>query len=80
MRYFDSTQFNWEEDSYVMIRKIGLNAIELQANVPGLLSLASQLVQIAKEEYNSVFYQTAPGDLEEGSIELQISKIDIHGR
>ena len=80
MRYFDSTQFNWEEDSYVMIRKIGLNAIELQANVPGLLSLASQLVQIAKEEYNSVFYQTGPGDLEEGSIELQISKIDIHGR
>ena len=80
MEYHDSTEFDWRDDSYVFLKKIGLNAIELQANAAGLLSLADQFVRIANGELNSVFYDTDPGDLESGSLQLQITKLDIQGR
>ena len=80
MEYHDSTEFEWKDDSYVLLKKIGINTIELQANVAGLLSLADQLSQIAKGGYGSVFYDTDPGDLEDGSIQLQITKVNMHGR
>lgn len=80
MKYHDSTEFNWRDDSYLFLRKIGINTIELQANTAGLLSLADQLIQIAKGEYSSVFYDTDPGDLENGSLQLQISKVNMQGR
>lgn len=80
MEYHDSTEFDWKDDSYVFLKKMGLNAIELQANVAGLLSLADQLLQIANGKYDSVFYDTDPGDLENGSLQLQVTKLDIRGR
>ena len=79
MEYHDSTEFNWKDDSYVFLKRLGLNTIELQANVAGLLSLAEQLTHIAKGNYDSVFYDTEPGDLEKGSLQLQITKLDVQG-
>ena len=80
MEYHDSTEFDWKDDSYIFIKRLGLNTIELQANVAGLLSLADQLTSIANGVYESVFYDTDPGDLEKGSLQLQITKLDIRGR
>lgn len=80
MEYHDSTEFNWKDNSYVFIKKMGLNSIELQANFAGLLSLADQLIQIANGEYDYVFYDTYPGDLESGSMTLQITKLNVQGR
>ena len=54
--------------------------MELQANAAGLRSLAPQLLQIANGEIDSVFYDTDPGDLEEGSLFLQITKVQAEGR
>lgn len=42
--------------------------------------LAQQLLQIANGEIDSVFYDTDPGDLEEGSLFLQITKVQAEGR
>lgn len=53
--------------------------MELQANAAGLRSLAQQLLQIANGEIDSVFYDTDPGDLEEGSLFLQITKVQAEG-
>ena len=80
MEYHDSTEFDWRDDSYVFLKKMGSNSIELQANVAGLLSLADQFIRIANGEWNSVFYDTDPGDLENGSLQMQITKLDIRGR
>ena len=80
MAYHDSTEFDWEDDSYVFLKKIGINTVELQANRAGLLSLANQFIQIANGEYNSVFYDTEPGDLEIGSLQLQVTKVNMSGR
>ena len=54
--------------------------MELQANAAGLRSLAQQLLQIANGEIDSVFYDTDSGDLEEGSLFLQITKVQAEGR
>lgn len=80
MEYHDSTEFDWKANSYVLVKKMGLNAIELQANRAGLLSLAEQLSQIADGKFDQVLYVSFPGDLEEGSLTLQITKLDIDGR
>ena len=79
-KYHESTEFSWESNSYVKIQKMGINSIELQANPEGLRSLAAQLLKIADGDYEYVFYQAFPGDLEEGSLELQITKLTISGR
>lgn len=80
MMYHDSTELEWRDDSYVFLKKMGINAIELQANTAGLLSLADQLIRIAYGEYDYVFYDTDPGDLENGSLQLQITKLNVAGR
>ena len=80
MEYHDSTEFDWLDDSYVKLQKLGLHTIELQANRSGLLSLAHQLIRLADEDWDSVFYDTDPGDLEVGSLCLQITRLDVPGR
>lgn len=80
MEYHDSTEFEWRENSYVFLKKMGLNSIELRANTAGLLSLADQLILIARGEYDAVLYDTDPGDLENGSLQLQVTRIDVQGR
>lgn len=80
MAYHDSTEFDWLDDSYVKLQKLGLQSIELQANRAGLLSLARQLMTLAEADFDSVFYDTDPGDLEAGSLRLQITRLDCPGR
>lgn len=62
------------------LQKLGLQTIELQANRAGLLSLARQLMSLAEGDFDSVFYDTDPGDLEAGSLRLQITRLDCPGR
>lgn len=80
MVFHDSTEFDWLDDSYVKLQKLGLQAVELQANRAGLLSLAQQLTTLAEADFDSVFYDTDPGDLEAGSLRLQITRLDCPGR
>lgn len=80
MEYHDSTEFDWLDNSYVKLQKLGLQTIELQANRAGLLSLAQQLTALAEADFDSVFYDTEPGDLEAGSLRLQITRMDCPGR
>lgn len=80
MVYHDSTEFDWLDDSYVKLQKLGLQTIELQANRAGLLSLGRQLMTLAEADFDSVFYDTDPGDLEAGSLCLQITRLDCPGR
>ena len=80
MEYHDSTEFDWLDNSYVKLQKLGLQTIELQANRAGLLSLARQLITLADADFDSVFYDTDPGDLEAGSLRLQITRLDCPGR
>lgn len=80
MEYHDSTEFDWLDDSYVKLQKLGLNTIELRANRSGLLSLAQQLIRFAEEDWDHVFYDTNPGDLEAGSSCLQITKLNVPDR
>ena len=80
MQFHDSTEFDWLDDSYVKLQKMGLQTVELQANRNGLLSLARQLIRLADEDWDSVFYDTDPGDLEAGSLCLQITRLDVPGR
>lgn len=80
MEFHDSTEFDWLDDSYVTLRKLGLQTIELRANRAGLLSLARQLTTLAEADFDSVFYDTDPGDLEEGSLRMQITRLDCPGR
>ena len=78
--FHNSTEFDWLDDSYVKLQKLGLQAIELRANRAGLLSLARQLITLADADFDSVFYDTDPGDLEAGSLRLQITRLDCPGR
>lgn len=78
--FHDSTEFDWLDDSFVKLQKLGLQTIELQANRNGLLSLARQLMALAEADFDRVFYDTDPGDLEAGSLRLQITRLDCPGR
>ena len=78
--FTSSTEFSWEDNSYVFLKMLGSKTVEMQANSAGLRSLAEQLLKIANGDYNYVFYDTDPGDLEDGSICLQITKVKATGR
>lgn len=80
MVFHDSTEFDWLDNSYVKLQKLGSQTIELCANRAGLLSLARQLAALAEADFDSVFYDTDPGDLEAGSLRLQITRLDCPGR
>ena len=80
MEFHDSTEFDWLDNSYVKLQKLGLQTMELQANRAGLLSLARQLMTLAEADFDSVFYDTDPGDLEAGSLRLQITRLDCPGQ
>ena len=52
----------------------------ITANREGLLSLARHLEQLALGTSQSCCYEPWPGDLEEGSVTLEIVKTDAPGR
>ena len=75
-----STEFPWLPNSYVKIEKQGSSSIKLIANREGLLSLAEHLKLIANGEDKSVCYDQEPGDLEDGSLNMEIIKLQCNGR
>ena len=76
----DSTQFDWIDGSYLRIDPCSNTSISIKANKEGLLSLADQLIRLANCIETSIIYQTWPGDLEEGSLELEICRVNHIGR
>ncbi len=75
-----STEYSWLPNSYVKIEKQGPSSVKLIANKEGLLSLSEQLREIALGNDESVCYNEEPGDLEDGSLALEIIKISCNGR
>ena len=75
-----STEFPWFPNSYVKIERQGPSGIKLMANREGLLSLAEHLKLIANGQDNSVCYDQEPGDLEDGSLNMEIIKLLCGGR
>ena len=78
--YKSSTDYIWEDNSYVAIEPQGKYAIRLIANRGGLISLSNQLKEFANSDDSSVCYETWPGDLEDGSLNLEIVKSERRGR
>ena len=78
--FVSSTEFEWEDNSFVYLRKLGPKTIEICANIPGLHSLAKQIILLADSDLPHIFYDTDPGDLEEGSLYMQITKVNAKGR
>ena len=75
-----STELDWEDNSFVRIDLQGKIAVKISANKEGLISLAKHLLALADSEKESVIYETDPGDLEEGSLCLEISRVICDGR
>lgn len=75
-----STEFSWLPNSYVKIERQGPSSIKLMANREGLLSLSEHLKLIANGNDNSVCYDEEPGDLENGSLNMEIVKLFCDGR
>ena len=76
----DSTEFDWIDGSFVRVDRRSSTSISINANKEGLLSLADQLTRLANSSESSIIYQTWPGDLEEGSLELEICRVNHNGR
>ena len=79
-KFKSSTEFSWLPNSYVKIEKQGPSSIKLMANREGLLSLSEQLKLIALGTDDSVCYDEDPGDLETGSLSMEIIKLSCTGR
>ncbi len=79
--YNSSTRYDWISNSYVKIESLGKKSIRLLANREGLLSLARQFECLANDiKETSICYDEDPGDLEEGSLYLEVIKIICEGR
>ncbi|MDE7106739.1 MAG: hypothetical protein K2O39_00265 [Clostridiales bacterium] len=82
---------SWEDDAYVKVVMPSKTLLEIQANKEGLISLAKQFLTLAYSESlcgNNIHHiaeaQTVNGytygDLEEGSLDLSIAKVQTVGR
>ncbi len=78
--YKSSTDFPWRDNSYVKTEHPAPQLVRITANKEGLLSLSEQLKLFAESADPSYCYEVFPGDLEEGSVTLEIEKIDCQGR
>ncbi len=78
--YNPSTDYEWLDNSYVIVEQTNKQLTTITGNKEGLLSLARQLEAFALREGPSVCYEPWPGDLEEGSVTLEIIKTDCSGR
>lgn len=80
----------WEDNAYVKIVQPSRSLVEIQANKEGLLSLAKQILALAYSTDEEFYIHHWPekntsngyvyGDLEEGSLELSIAKVNKRGR
>ena len=78
--YKPSTDFEWLDNSYVKVEQQNKQLTTITGNKEGLLSLARQLEAFALGADSCVCYEPWPGDLEEGSVTLEIIKPDCSGR
>ena len=62
-------------DGYRIAVTVEGNEVLISANIQGLLSLAKQLVALAKEEGGSHIHYDEYNSLEDGSVNLIIEKI-----
>ena len=82
----------WENNAYVKVIQPSKYLTEIQANKEGLISLAKQILTLAYTTDNNFMihhwgeirpdsekYHTY-GDLEEGSLDLSIAKVEKQGR
>ena len=63
----------WIDGTKITVRAEG-NEVLISANIQGLLSLAKQLVALAKEEAGSHIHYDEYNSLEDGSVNLIIEK------
>ena len=83
MKEFDykpSTVFEWLDNSYVKVEQTNKQLTTITGNKEGLLSLARQLEAFALGADSCVCYEPWPGDLEDGSVTLEIINSDCSGR
>ena len=78
--YKSSTELPWIDNSYVKVEQRNKKLTCITANKEGLLSLAMQFEMLAKGNDGSCCYEEWPGDLEEGSVTLEIVKLNCDGR
>ena len=78
--YKPSTDFEWLDNSYVKVEQTNKQLTTITENKEGLLSLARHLEAFALGTDSCVCYEPWPGDLEEGSVTLEIIKTDCSGR
>lgn len=88
----EEDDYTWEENSYVKVEQPSKVLMEIQANKEGLISLSKQLLSLAySTDSNFYIHHWAEikgdanrgyfyGDLEEGSFQLSIVKVDKKGR
>ena len=67
-------EMKWE-DGFTIKVSVGKNEVVISANKEGLLSLASQLESLAKEEPGCHCHYDEYNSLEDGSSELIIEKV-----
>ena len=88
---FDLTEheLEWENNASLRINQPSKKLIEINGNREGLISLAKQLLVVAySDEYVFVHHQAEVntsqgyeyGDLDEGSLDLSIVKVERDGR
>ena len=76
----NSTELPWQQNSYVTVELSGRASVRILANKEGLLSLASHLEALANNTQASILYEDTPGDLESGSVTLEIQKVSHVGK
>lgn len=78
--YKESMDYPWIDNSYIKVTHHRESATIIEANKEGLLSFADQVKSFANESALEIRYSEFPGDLEEGSVDLEIHKVDCKGR
>lgn len=84
--------YEWEENSYVEVIQTSKSCVGINANKEGLISLAKQLLTVAYSTDSNYMIHHWPeikatsdkdyfyGDLEEGSLNFVITKVEKQGR
>ena len=86
---FDINESQWEDNAFLKVVQSNKSLVSIEANKEGLISLAKQLLMLAynNEDLNIQLWAEKTtdkgywyGDLEEGSIDLSIVKVEKVGR
>ncbi len=75
-----STELLRQQNSYVRVEMSANNAVRICANKEGLRSLAAHFETLANSIQFSIIYNDTPGDLEDGSLNLEIQKVQCVGK